>query len=133
MRIPHLRLAALILTAIAAILISCVALALHHTKAPHQTKQAAHTTIIPKASPAKLAADKAAYKASTAKLAQLEQAYQQAMQAEQTARDKYGDGSPEYQTAHDATTQAYNAYGEQSQDAASKSLQVQIDGGSTTN
>lgn len=133
MQLPNPRLAIFSLVIIGTILVSGLALALKTPKATHPVKQATHTTTAPKASPAKLAADKAAYKASAAKEAQLEQAYNQAKQAEQAALDQYGDGSPEYQAAKNATTNASTTLAGQLNDAISKSLQVQIDGGTTSN
>jgi hypothetical protein len=131
MTLPHPKLTILTLTIIVTALAGSVAVKLNTTRKAHPTKQAAHTTTAPKASPEKLAADEAAYRASITHTAQLQQVYDDAKQAEQTALDKYGDTSPEYQAAQEITTSAKTAYAVQLQDQYSKGLQVQIDGGTT--
>ena len=127
--LPKLAAIGLIIAAIA--IAGTVALVLHITKATHSPQQTTNSTAIPKASPAQLAADEAAYKASAALMAQLCSASDQAKQAEQTAQDQYGDASPQYQAAKAAADKAEEACSAQTQDAANKSLQVTIDGGST--
>lgn len=100
----------------------------------------AHHTVRPKtptnqsiASPAQLAADEAAYRASDALMTQLCNTYDQDKQAEQTALDTYGDASEQYQAAKAVADKAYDACKNQMKDATSKSLQVTIDGGTPSN
>ncbi|SRR5258707_3550602 len=110
-----------------------IALALHTAKITPPTKQTHDTATPPKASPAQLAADKAAYRTSVALTAKLQTTYDQAQQAEQAALDQYGDTSPQYQTAKDTANSAKNALDNQWADTLRKSLQVTIDGGDPNN
>jgi hypothetical protein len=133
MKRPHLKLAALRLVIIAAGLAVGIALGLHTINMLHSAKQATNTTTASTASPAQLAADEAAYKASDALSTQLCNTSDQAKQVEQTALDTYGDTSTQYQTAKATADKAYDACANQLADAGRKSLQVIIDGGTPGN
>jgi hypothetical protein len=133
MKLPHPKLAIPSLIIITAALTVGITLTLHTTNTAHPINKATSSTTKPTTSPAQLAADDAAYKASAALSTQLENTYNQAKQAEQAALDQYGDTSPQYQAAKSAADNAYEAYGNQLNDTMKKSLQVTIDGGTPSN
>lgn len=121
----------LVITAV--VLIGGVTLVLHMTRTAQPAKQTTNATTPTKASPAQLAADEAAYKASAALMTQLCNASDQDGQATQTALDTYGDTSPQYQAAVAKGAADEEACTAQTQDAISKSLQVTTDGGTPGN